>query len=209
MPDPDVGAARKPACRGDGSRLRVPRLVTDVLAPANLLIALLMFVGWRSTGGLRGIAWGLVAAAVCAGLPLTIVLLGVWRRRWTDIHLGLRRQRPAPILIAVAINIAAVAVLAAMGAPREVLALILATICGLTVGLAITLWWKISGHTAVAGAAAVVVVALCGPWLAAVFLVLPLVGWARVAVGDHTPAQVTVGGLLGVAVTCAVFLPSR
>jgi membrane-associated phospholipid phosphatase len=188
-------------------RRSAARLTTDVLAPGNLLIGLLVVVGWHGSGGLRGIAWGLTAAAVCAGLPLGIVLLGVRRGHWTDIHVRVREQRFVPIAVAMAANLAGVALLAACGAPRPLIALVLAVICALVAGLVVTVRWKISGHTMAAGFTALVLTALWGPWLLLAFLAVPLTGWSRVVLGDHDRAQVICGALLGTAVALLVFVP--
>jgi membrane-associated phospholipid phosphatase len=186
---------------------RAARLVTDVLAPANVLIGLFILVGWHADDGLRGAAWGVAAAAACAGLPLAVVLVGVRRGWWTDVHVRIRSQRIVPLLVAIATDLAGLGLLAGAGAPRPLIALVLAVLCGLILGLAITTAWKISGHTGAAGAALTVLAVSYGPWLLAALPVVAIIGWARVASRDHTPAQVAGGFLLGVTAASAVFIP--
>jgi hypothetical protein len=79
---------------------RVARLVTDVLAPGNVFIAALLVVGWHSTGTAEGLAWGFVTAVICGGFPLGVVVLGVRRRWWTDVHVSIREQRFVPLAVA-------------------------------------------------------------------------------------------------------------
>jgi membrane-associated phospholipid phosphatase len=38
-----------------------------------------------------------------------------------------------------------------------------------------------------------------------VFLIVPLVGWTRVALGRHTVGEVWAGGLIGSCVTALIF----
>jgi len=185
---------------------RAARLITDVLAPANVLIGLFILVGWQADG-IRGVMWGVAAALVCAGLPFGVVLAGVRRGWWTDVHVRIRSQRMVPLLVAIGTDLAGLGLLAAARAPRPLIALALAVLCGLVLGLAITTAWKISGHTGVAGAAVTVLAATYGPWLLVGLPALAIIGWARVASGDHTLAQVVGGLLLGTAVCCAVFIP--
>ncbi|MEU2831857.1 phosphatase PAP2 family protein [Streptomyces lavendulae] len=45
-----------------------------------------------------------------------------------------------------------------------------------------------------------------GPWILAGYVLLALVGWSRVRLRDHTPAQATAGTALGAAVAGPVFL---
>jgi membrane-associated phospholipid phosphatase len=69
----------------------------------------------------------------------------------------------------------------------------------------ITRWWKISVHAAVAGGAVVMLAFVYGPWMLSLALLAALVCWARVEVEDHTPAQVTLGVLVGPVVGGATF----
>jgi hypothetical protein len=186
---------------------RIAQLITNVLAPANLLIGLLIVVGWHSTDSLRGVAWGVGAAIGCAGIPLGFVILGVRCGWWTDIHIGIRQQRFVPMTVAIVLDLASVALIAALGGPRELVALVLATIGGLLAGLLITLWYKVSGHTAVSAAAAVVLIILYGPWLLTGLLVVAVIGWSRLALRDHTAPQAFLGLLIGAGVMLAIFAP--
>jgi hypothetical protein len=91
-----------------------------------------------------------------------------------------------------------------LDAPREVYALVVAMVAGVAVALAISLFWKISIHTAcVAGSVAVLTIVLGGAFVALGAVVLA-VGWARVTLRDHTAAQVTAGALVGAAVGASV-----
>lgn len=190
-------------------RTRFARLVTDVLSPGYVVIGLLLAVGGHSTGSVEGLGWGLAAAVICGACPLGVVVLGARRGWWTDVHVSVREQRLVPLAVAVAANLAGVGVLLAAHAPRELIAVVLAVLAGLAAGGVITIWWKISGHTAVAAAAATVLAAAYGPALLAAFLALPVIGWSRLALRAHTTAQVTAGTLLGVLAGCAIFVPLR
>jgi len=97
------------------------------------------------------------------------------------------------------------ALLAVMGAPRELLALLGAMVAGLLVTLAITLVWKISVHAAVAAGTVVVLTVVFGPAAAVLWPLAALVCWSRVALGDHTLGQVLGGSAAGGLVAYLVF----
>ena len=61
----------------------------------------------------------------------------------------------------------------------------------------ITLLWKASAHCTVAGNAAAAGLLLLGPLGIVFLLILPLVLWARVARGAHTPLQALAGSAVG------------
>jgi membrane-associated phospholipid phosphatase len=183
--------------------------VTELLAPANLAVAHLLLVGWHSTPGPAGLGWGLLAATFCGLVPSGIVLAGVHRQRWTDRHLRVRQQRPTPFLAAIASVLAGLAMLLALDAPRQLVALVVAMLAGLAATLVVTLWWKLSVHTAAAGGTVAILALVFGPALTLAVPAVALVAWSRVRLGDHTPAQTLAGSALGGLVASTVFILLR
>ncbi len=191
-------------------RRRLARLVTEVLAPPPLCAALLIAVAAKTAPTpLAALRWGLLGALFTSVFPVLTILRGVRRRRLSDHHVGAREQRPALLLLFSAIVLLGTMVLAVLGAPRPVVALVGAMALGLVVSLSITLVWKVSVHAATAAGAAVVLLLVFGPALWPCLLVPPLVAWSRVEVGDHTPAQVAVGMGVGALVAATGFLLLR
>jgi membrane-associated phospholipid phosphatase len=190
-------------------RSGLARAVTELLAPANLAVAQLLLVGWHSTPGPAGLGWGLLAATFCGLLPYGIVIAGVRRRRWTDRHLRARHQRPVPFLAAIASVLAGLAVLLALDAPRQLVALVVAMLAGLAATLVVTLRWKLSLHSAAAGGTVTILALVFGPALALALPTVAVVAWARVRLGDHTPAQTAAGAALGGLVATTVFILLR
>lgn len=146
-------------------RTGLARAVTELLAPANLAVAQLLLVGWHGTPGPTGLGWGLLAATFCGLLPYGVVIAGVRRRRWTDRHLRVRQQRPVPFLAGIASVLAGLAMLLALDAPRQLVALVAAMLAGLAATLVVTLWWKLSVHTAAAGGTVAILALTFGPAL--------------------------------------------
>ncbi|MGK5737580.1 phosphatase PAP2 family protein [Micromonospora sp. URMC 103] len=192
-----------------GPGLRLARLVTELTAPAVLVSVLMLAVAWHSTRGARGIGWGLLAALFVSGIPFAYILGGVRRGRLTDHHVGLREQRRVPLLVGLCSVTAGLALLAGLGAPRPVLALVAAGVVGLVVAVTVSHWWKMSIHAAVAAGTVVILVLTFGARLLLTAPLLALVGWSRVRVGDHTVPQVLAGGLVGGLVAGLVFAALR
>jgi hypothetical protein len=71
---------------------------------------------------------------------------------------------------------------------------------------ALTLVWKASAHSAVAGHAAAAGLLVLGPAGLAFVLALPLVLWARVSSGAHTLPQALVGAAVGAGFAVAFLL---
>jgi membrane-associated phospholipid phosphatase len=187
-------------------RLRVARLVGELLSPPPILVALALVVAWDSSPTPAvAVAWGAVAALFAGVLPYALILRGVRRGRLSDRNISLREQRVRFGGVAIASLLLGLAVLAAFDAPAEMVALLASIAVGVACGWVITLWWKISVHAAIAAGAATVVTLVFGPALLAAWPLVALIAWSRVQVGDHTPAQVLAGVALGVVVNATIF----
>jgi hypothetical protein len=170
-----------------------------------LLLLLMIWHSARTTA--EAVQWVLVGGVFAVLVPLGYVLRGVRRHRLTDRHVSVRQQRPIPLLIGIVSAGVGLTLLAKAGAPWELLAFLTAMIGLGIAALLITLAWKISVHVAVVAAAAAITTLVVGPGpFGAVGLagLVVVVGWARVEVDAHSPAQTFAGALLGAA-TGAVF----
>lgn len=191
--------------------LRLARVVTEVLSPAVIVVALPLAVAWQATGYdlVPTLGWGLLVALFYSVIPMVIIVRGARRGRWDGHWVRERERRMIPFLLCLVSTVAGLVIMLVGGAPRAVLALAWSMIATLLVVLAITRWWKVSVHATVAGGAVATVVLLYGPWYLLLVLGVALVAWSRVMVEDHTVAQVVVGALLGPIVGGAVFLLLR
>ena len=187
-------------------RLRVARLVGELLSPPPILVALAMIVAWDSspTAGMA-VVWGGIAAVFASVLPYALILRGVRRGRLSDRNISLRGQRIRFGGVAIASILVGLAVLVAFDAPAEMVALLVSIAVGVACGWVITLWWKISAHAAIAAGAVTVLVFVSGTALLAAWPLVALIAWSRVEVGDHTPAQVLAGVALGIVVNATTF----
>ncbi|MFD8417034.1 MULTISPECIES: phosphatase PAP2 family protein [unclassified Streptomyces] len=197
-------APAPPAFADCTPRQKTARVLTDALAPAHLVVALLLAVGWHSTRSWSGLGWGLLAALFCGVVPIGIIRVGVKRGALTDQHIRVRRQRVVPMVLSLVSVAAAMALGHVLGAPREVVALVVAMLVGLVSSLLVTLGWQISLHMSVAGGAVMVLVLAFGTPLLLAVPAAVAVGWSRLVLKAHTPAQVLAGTVLG-ATTALTF----
>ncbi|GAA1237471.1 hypothetical protein GCM10009665_29550 [Kitasatospora nipponensis] len=176
---------------------KAARITTDVLAPANLVITLLLLVGWHSTRSWAGLGWGLLAALFCGVIPISIVLLGVKRGELTDKHIRVRRQRVVPMALSLVSVIVGITLLYVLGAPSDVSALVVAMLVGLVSSLLVTTGWQISIHNSVAGGTVMILLLAFGPWMLPTVLLAAAIGWSRIVLKAHTIAQILAGTALG------------
>lgn len=185
---------------------RLARVLTEVLAPAHLVAALVLAVAWRyATSPAQALVSGLLAALFASIVPITYVLRGVRQQRWSDRHVRKREERSRPILFGIASVTVGVVVLGLVGAPRELRALVIAMVVGLVTALLVTLFWKISVHVAVAAGTVTILVLVFGTPMLALTPLIAAVAWARVALGDHTVAQTIAGAVQGAVVAATIY----
>ncbi|MFF8481927.1 phosphatase PAP2 family protein [Streptomyces antibioticus] len=187
---------------------RLARRITDWLEPKNWIIAVTLMVGWH-TAEWTGAAWGAVGALFAAVIPIAFIKYGIKKGYWGDRHVGAKPARlvvMAVILLSVATGIA---LMAAAGAPRTMVALIVTMLVTLATLALITFTWKISVHQAVSAGACAMLVQTYGAWMTLGFLLVVVVGWSRVELRDHTRNQVIAGTILGAFVAAAIFHLAR
>lgn len=184
------------------------RVVTEVLSPVVVVLALLLAVSWHATGNDVGatLGWAGVVAVFYSVIPMLILVYGAKRGRWDGHWVRDREHRFVPLVLSLVSAVAGLVVMILGDAPREVIALALAMIAAVVACLVITRWWKVSIHATVAGGATAMVVFLYGPWLLLLVVLVALVCWSRVVLTDHTVGQVAVGAILGPVAGGTVFL---
>ena len=189
---------------------RAARLLTEAFAPAHLVIGLLLLIGAAShPSPMRGLAWGALAALLVGALPYTWVLHAVRTERLASRHVPDRRQRLRPLGIAAAAALTGLALLYVFEPHGSSSPSSSPMLTGLTVTAAITHYWKISLHTAVAAGTATILTIVYGPVAVAGWAVVSATGWSRIHLREHTPAQVIAGAIVGAVVAATVFLPLR
>lgn len=185
---------------------RLARIITEIFAPSPLAAVVLIIVAWRyspTTGD--ALKWAILGILFAPVTPLLYLLRQMRHGKVSDHHVRQREQRAGIILFTLACGSIALVVLLRLGAPSQVIGLVCSGAAGLIVALVITRYWKISIHTGVAAGIVVVFIQLFGWGTLLLAPLVALIGWARVTVGDHTPAQVVTGAMVSAIVSGTTF----
>ncbi len=180
------------------SEKTLARALTNALNPFFIFTALYAAVALTRSDFPKAVLY-VALEALAAALVAGYVLLMRRRKRVSDFWIPTRAERLIPAIILLLSFAGLLATLSLLDAPES---LFLTTLSmGLAAGVvaAVTLFWKASAHSAVAGHVAAAGVLLLGPAGAIFILLLPLVIWSRVTLGAHTLAQTLVGSGVGLA----------
>lgn len=185
-------------------RRALARLATEALAPVVQIVAITFAVALHAAGVRRGLGLGAVVVLFAGGLPFAVLMAGIRSGRYTDRHLSRREQRPAFMLFGLLSISVGLACLSWLDAPRALFAVVLAMLAGVAVAYGVSLFWKLSIHSACSAGSVVTLAVLVSPWALVLAPVAALVAWSRVELADHTVPQVVVGVAVGAAVAAAV-----
>ncbi len=172
------------------------RVVSDVFNPAVLGVPFLVLAAVASDDASAYRA-ALVYFLLAIPGPFCYIAWLVSSKRVTDIHLSVRRQRTGPFAVSLGAALIGLMVLYALKAPTVLLVALLAAFVQTLILFAITLFWKISIHTAAISGVITFATILFGSTALLFTPLVPLVAWARVYLRRHTLPQTVAGGLLG------------
>ncbi|MFJ2780173.1 phosphatase PAP2 family protein [Kitasatospora sp. NPDC087315] len=184
------------------------RRVTDGVEPKNVIIAMLPLLGVLRYGW-KGLGWAAFAALFAAVVPTLFIQRGIRKGTLEDRHVGHRQRRLVVIPFIMLSVLTSLAVMLWLDAPADLTAMVLAMLASLVPILVITVWWKVSIHTAVAGGAVVCLAVALGPWWLLLAPVVALIGWSRVVLRDHTAAQTVAGAAVGALTAGLTFWAAR
>jgi len=184
-------------------------VVSTVLSPPVLAAAMIAIAAAASR---LAVAWIWAGTALVLSLlaPIGYVLWLFRRGLVSDLDVQRREERARPLVFTLAAMLTAVVILRLVPAPPALLAVTGAQLTQTALVLIITLRWKISVHGAAVAACVALLLFVLGHQATPALLALPLVGWSRVHLHRHTPAQTVAGAAMGGLVTWgALVLTSR
>lgn len=184
---------------------RTARWLTEMFQPPVVVSVQLLISPLTEDGFPETVVYGALAALFVCVLPLILLLVLVRLGKVTDHHVSDRKQRAPVLLMALGSILAGLLVLEAVGAPRSVVAMVLAVVGAVVVLAAVSPFWKMSGHAAAISCSAVIAVLMLGPAWAPLLVLVPAVGWSRVVLRAHTVAQVVAGSLFGGVVMAGIW----
>lgn len=179
-------------------RRDIARIVSSICNPFFTALTLFVILAHSLTTTTVGFwALSLESAAFVAVGPMLFVYWCYSTDRITDLDMSVRSEREAIFGAFVGFYAVGAAVMWATHAP----ALLVATMAGYTLNTfvigVITRFWKISTHATGITAPLVVLAVHFGSAPLPFFLLIPLVGWARIYLKAHTVLQVLAGTALG------------
>lgn len=182
---------------------KIARWVSDYFSPPVMAVASLLMVAIYAG---NSVIWGSISVflLVGIGLPTLYVFWLVKNKKVSDFHIPIRSQRIRPMVFMLVTSVISLILLAGLHTPRFVMTFSFAAFGQLIIIFMITLKWKISGHTAAVSTFSALCWLFYGSLAGFVFILIPIVIWARLRLKRHTPLQTLAGTVLGLLTLVAI-----
>jgi membrane-associated phospholipid phosphatase len=182
------------------------RLTSNILNPFVISVIVLILLTLESTSNLKdAIEWMMIAVAISV-VPLLITVVCLVRfKRLDGFFTNPREQRNIVYIAASLLGAVDCALFWYFKAPELLAVTFTSALITVLVFTLINHFWKISIHTAFIAAAGSVLVIVYGVAMVWTLVFVPLVGWSRIALKQHSLWQVVAGGLTAAVIVSAVF----
>ncbi len=185
---------------------RLAKLTSNILNPFLVSFSIIVLLSFESSAGFTdAIKWSLISVVISVLPVFTFVVYLVHNKEIDGIFINLRHQRNRIYVLAIGCAIVSCIVLIILEAPKLLIATFVSGLAAIVIFMAINLSWKISLHTAFVTASVIILIIVYGAIVALTALLVPLVGWARIEMKLHSPAQVATGALLAAGIVTVVF----
>ena len=185
---------------------RLARLISDGLNPLVIGLIILALLSFDTTSSAsEALKWFFLVVGLCFLPVLVIAMFLVKTGRMDALFSNRRHQRHRIYVIGLFFNVLAMLTLTWMHAPVALIAALVAGLASVVSFAFINLWWKISVHASIASALVVILHLLFGWWAIPALILVPIMGWSRIKLAQHTLGQVAAGSALSAVIVIAVF----
>jgi len=173
--------------------------------PLVATVFFIFLIFWYSADLSEGLRWVTFISPFLIFIPL-IFFAVMYKLGWvSDIDLSDRSQRPLYLVVFIIGLAIASAILYFLQVPLKFFVYTFSGLVMTILTTIITFCWKISFHTAVTTSVVTAITILGGARYIPIFLLIPIIAWARVKLKKHTVSQVIGGFVVAWVVTEVVF----
>jgi membrane-associated phospholipid phosphatase len=168
---------------------------------------IIFFLGSVSQG--KSISYSIILALITTLLidapVFTVIVIGLRKGRYSHLDIPDREKRNEIYALSTLSTAFALVCLFYLQAPSNLLATVLALLISTFLGALINRFWKISIHTGSIAGSATILSIIFWPQAIWAFILVPIVGWSRFVLGEHTPPQIILGAIFTTIITILTF----
>lgn len=184
----------------------VARAISDIFNPVVLLLPVpYLLVLHRTLDTAYSFRWAFFSWLFLLAIGLVMIYL-VRRGVFSDLDVSRREQRPLLFLLSGGLTFAYCMSVFVLNGPRVLMVTALGILIGIFVLSIINTRLKASIHLATISALLTALGVVYGGAYASLFLLIPVIGWARVKTHRHTVSETIVGSILGALLTLFMYI---
>lgn len=181
---------------------KLAQWISEILIPPFFLMFVVTIFLLTSTGSLTDkILWWFILVIVPAYLPIAYIMHLFKKGKVSNKHLPIRSERTRPYIVTILCILVTIFLLKITSAPAILIILMYAYLVNAIFLLLINFTWKVSAHAVGVACPLMVLFFSQGVFMLPLFLILPVVGWARLKLGAHTFWEVFIGSLGGLVLS--------
>jgi hypothetical protein len=185
-------------------------LISKITNPTIIsVVVLLLLVFTKSVTTAEALIYIGLIFLLFAFIPVIYVMFRTSRNGQQPRSIGalttFLKLHPVDILLlGVCLGVPCVVILFLLKAPNILMFTVLALLMGAIITSLCNLVYRVSFHLTGVTILIIIAAEAWGPWFLACFAVVPLIGWAKHRIGDHTVPQLLIGLTVGITVSLAV-----
>lgn len=180
-------------------------LISAVFSPYLVSVFFILVISFIYADNLKQfLPWIIISFFFIGVIPAGYIFWLLENKKVSDLHLSNHDHRKKPFLVGAISSLMGMIILYFMHAATPILAVATAYAVNAALLFLVTLYWKISIHSALFAASVFIIVTLFGSSFWPLFLFWLPLSWSRVHRKKHTPDQVLFGAIIAILVTAIV-----
>jgi len=185
--------------------LRLASFISFVLNPLFILVFLPFFLVYKSTADVALGLWWTGYTFLFLMLLAAFTVYAVKRGIFTDLDVSRRDQRPIAFSFALVLAAIYIAGLYLFRSPVVLKVIAIGVTIGIVVLSLVNTRIKASIHIATFSGLLMGLALGYGGYFFVLFLLIPILGQARISLKRHTPREIVTGGLLGTLISLGIY----
>lgn len=170
-----------------------------ISVPIFLIICLM-----KVDNKIEAINWAFLCLLFGTVIPYLYICFLYKKKEINDMHISEKENRIKPLVVACISYIICFIILYVLDGPLFLKPIFAASIVSTVILAIITYFWKISLHTSWITFMVITFNILFGRWMLLMIPLIPVIGWARVRIKEHTMNQVILG--VGISTVTTFFI---
>ena len=154
---------------------------------------------------LEAVGWAFLCLLFGAVIPYLYIGFLYKKKEINNMHIPEKENRIKPLLLSCASYIACFIILYLLDGPIFLKSIFAVSVVSTIILTIITYFWKISIHTSWITFIVITFNILLGSWMLLMVPLIPVIGWARVRIKQHTINQVIFGAGISTITTFCIY----